>query len=91
MKTRKKMIIDGMDKEILRILLARKEVVTRQIAKSVGLTATAIVPRLNNLMYKGYIKKLNKSSVRCFRRKFKGSIKKIKSPRYILWSLDIKK
>jgi len=90
MKIRKKKILDGIDKEILRVLYLRRPLVSRQIAKSVGLTASAIRPRLNNLVERGLIKKSKISKMRIFKRRNRGKIIKINSPRYIFWDLDLK-
>jgi DNA-binding Lrp family transcriptional regulator len=91
MKERKKKILDGIDKEILRVLYIRKPLVGRQIAKAVGLTASAISPRLENLRKLGIIKPVKISGMRVFSRKFGNQTIKIKSPRNIFWDLDIKK
>ncbi|MEM0465854.1 MAG: winged helix-turn-helix transcriptional regulator [Candidatus Pacearchaeota archaeon] len=89
MKTRKKKILDGIDKEILRVLYKRKRLVSRQIAKSVGLTPPAIIPRLQNLKNQGLIKIEKISKNRIFERKFNNKLVKIKAPKSIFWSLDL--
>jgi DNA-binding Lrp family transcriptional regulator len=88
MKIRKKKTLDGIDKEILRNLYKRKNMVSRQIAISVGLSAPAITPRLWNLKNKGLIKNENKTKVRYFNRKFNNQTIKIKAPRSIHWNID---
>jgi len=92
---RKKKIIDGMDREILRVLYGRYPVASSgaHIAKAVDLTSSAIAPRLDNLKRKGIIKQQKVLGLREFERKFKGHSKpvKIKAPRSILWGLDFKK
>lgn len=90
MRTRKKKILDGIDKEIMRVLLIKSPLVSRKIAKYVGVTPAAITPRLNNLQKKGIIKKSESSVIRSFNIQNKNSVIKIKSPRYIKWGLDIK-
>jgi predicted transcriptional regulator len=91
MKKRKKIILDGIDREILRTLYARRPLVSRQIAKYVGLSAPAIFPRLNNLKSEGIIKISRVSGIRVFEREFNKKIRKIKSPQSIYWDLDLKK
>jgi len=55
---RRKKVLDGIDREILRCLYQRnpKPMVSRNIAKCVGRTPSAISPRLNNLKTQGIIK-----------------------------------
>lgn len=90
MKERKKKLLDGIDKEILRSLYAKRPLVSSRIAKAVGLSSSAISPRLNSLREMGIIKILKISKVRTFERNF-GELKiKIESPRSIFWDLDFK-
>ena len=89
MKKRKKKVIDGIDREILRVLLIRRPLVGSQIASYVGLTSSAITLRLNNLQESGIIKQSKILGIRNFSRNFGNHIKKIKSPRSIYWDLDI--
>jgi DNA-binding transcriptional regulator LsrR (DeoR family) len=89
MKNRKKTKIDGIDKEILRVLYLRRPMVSRQIACSVGLSSSAIFPRLEQLRNNGLIKISKISKVRIFERTFNGHIQQIKSPRSIHWDLDL--
>jgi DNA-binding Lrp family transcriptional regulator len=91
MAKRKKKILDGIDREILRALLYRRPLVSRQIAKYVGISSPAIFPRLDQLKDLGIIKISRISGIRYFEREFNYKIKKIKSPRSIHWDLDIKK
>ena len=56
MKKRKKRELDGIDREILRVLYKRKNLVSSAIARYVGLSASAIFPRLENLKDKGIIR-----------------------------------
>ncbi len=87
MVERKKKLIDGMDRDILRsILQSRRELTSRQIGKKVKLSNSSIIPRLNNLMAHGILKN-KKLGMREIQRK--GSDKKIKAPRSILWDLDL--
>jgi DNA-binding Lrp family transcriptional regulator len=90
MKKRKKNILDGIDKEILRLLLVKRPLVSSRIAKNVGLTPAAIIPRLNNLKEKGIIRKKESEIIRKFKRDSYGSVIKIKSPVFIKWDLDLK-
>ncbi|MBD3252179.1 winged helix-turn-helix transcriptional regulator [Candidatus Pacearchaeota archaeon] len=90
MKLRKKDVLDGIDREILRVLLKRRPLVSRQIASKVGLTPSAISPRLMNLKKKGILKPAKILGLRNFKRNFKNKIQKIKSPRSIYWDLDLK-
>lgn len=90
MLKRKKKIFDGIDKEIIRLLLVKNPLSSRQIAINVGLTPSAIFPRLNSLKKKGILVRKNISVLRCFNRRCGDSVLKIKSPRSILWNLDIK-
>jgi predicted transcriptional regulator len=89
MQVRKKKVLDGIDKEILRTLYEKRPLVSREIAKSVGLTAGAIAPRLNNLKKKRILKIKGTEGLRTFKRSFNGKVKLIKSPRSILWDLDL--
>ena len=90
MKKRKKQVIDGIDREILRILYCKRPLVSRQIANKVGLTSSAIKPRLNSLKDKGFIKIVKTSAIRCFEREYGDKKIKIKSPRNIFWDLNLK-
>lgn len=90
MKKRKKKILDGIDREILRVLYSRRPLASRQIAKYVGLSTPAIFPRLNNLKIQGIIKISKIYGFRIFERTFGNKIRKIKSPQSIYWDLDLK-
>jgi len=85
MQKRKTKVLDGVDKEILRVLYEKKPLPGRQIARKVGLTASAISPRLNNLQSMGYLRK-TEGAVRCFRR----NKEKVEAPICISWELDLK-
>ena len=90
---RKKTLIDGIDRDILRMLNgSRRPLSGNQIAKGISLSGSALRPRLNNLKFKGIIKP-NEKGLRTFNRKFPGSSKlvKIRSPSSILWGIDLKK
>jgi DNA-binding Lrp family transcriptional regulator len=89
MRIRKKTALDGIDREILRLLYKRSPIVSREIAKRVGLSAPAITPRLNNLKKQGLIKNNRKTKERIFRRKFNNKTIEIKAQRSIHWSLDL--
>ena len=90
MQNRKTSIIDGTDREILRALYEKRPLAGRQIARLVGITASAIAPRLNNLKDFGIIKKVRVDSIRHFQRKINGQICRINAPRCVMWDLDIK-
>jgi hypothetical protein len=90
MKKRKKNILDGIDREILRVLYIRNPLASRQIARYVGLSNPAIFPRLDRLKSKGIIKISKISGIRIFEREFNNKIFKIKSPQCIYWDLDLK-
>lgn len=90
MQKRKNENFDGTDREILRTLYKERPLVSRQIAKSIGLSASAIAPRLNNLKTKGIIKQTRVERIRSFKRTFGSQIKIIKAPRSIFWDLDLK-
>jgi len=82
MARRKKTIIDGMDREILRTLIRSKIPPTsRQIAQSINLSGAAVIPRLNNLQYQGIVERVNCGTMR----------KKINALSKICWRVDLKK
>lgn len=86
---KKKKIIDGIDKEILRALRARRSGLSgRQIAMRVGLSDSSISPRLKNLKKKGFIKD-KCEGFRNFTRTFNKKKKKIRSCSKRLWKLDL--
>lgn len=85
MQKRKSKVLDGVDKEILRILYEKKSLPSRQIARKVGLTASAVSPRLNNLCFMGYVRK-RAGIVRRFER----NSQKMEAPTFINWELDLK-
>lgn len=94
---RKKTVLDGTDKEILRNLLTMDEGLSgRQIAKRVGLKDSSIRPRLDNLKKKGYVKDIC-SAFRDYDRKFKLKNKKRPVRRRVIscskrtWKLNIDK
>ena len=89
MQQRKKKELDGIDREILRALFKRSPLVSRKIAEIVGLTASAIAPRLNNLQKKGIVKPSKILGMRSFQRKFNDKTRRIKAPHSIYWDLDI--
>ena len=90
MKKRKKKILDGIDREILRVLYTRHPLPSRKIARYVGLTTPAIFPRLENLKSNGIIKISKVYGYRIFERSFGNKLRKIKSPQSIFWDLDLK-
>jgi hypothetical protein len=90
MQNRKTCIIDGTDREILRVLYEKRPLVSRQIATMVGMTASAIAPRLNNLLEMGILKRAEDGEPRSFDKKLNGHLVRVKSPKCIMWDLDIK-
>jgi DNA-binding Lrp family transcriptional regulator len=82
--------IDGLDREILRVLQKRRPLVSRQIAKSTGLSSVAIMPRLSKLKGLGVLKISKKTKNRVFKRSFGKKTIEIKSPRSIYWDFDFK-
>jgi DNA-binding Lrp family transcriptional regulator len=88
---RKKKKLDGIDREILRVLYLRRPLPSRQIARFVGLSTPAIFPRLKNLKSEGIIKISRIYGIRIFERNFGNKNVKIKSPQSIFWDLDLKK
>ncbi len=91
MKERKKRELDGIDREVLRVLYKNGELVSSRIAGLVGLSPAAIFPRLKNLEKKGIIIPSKISGERVFRRSFGNKKKTIKAPRSIYWKIDLKK
>jgi DNA-binding Lrp family transcriptional regulator len=89
-KIRKKRFIDGTDREIIRILNKKSPLVTRRIGKYVGLTSPSIILRLNNLKEKGILRIVNVSKMRVYERVFGNKTILIKSPKKILWDIDLK-
>ena len=89
MQKRKKRELDGIDREILRLLYGYSPLVSSKIAKCVGLSASAIAPRLNSLKEQGIIKYSKVSGTRKFKRDFGGKKVKINSPRSIFWEIDL--
>ena len=91
MQIRKKQVLDGTDKEILRFLYKNGPNVGRQIAINTGLTPAAIAPRLRNLHEKGIIKPVERMKNRHFKKKTGRTTKLINSSRGIYWAIDLKK
>ncbi|MCK4650076.1 winged helix-turn-helix transcriptional regulator [Candidatus Pacearchaeota archaeon] len=88
MAIRKKRILDGTDKEILRNLVKIKRGLSgRQIAKKVGLSDSSIKPRLDNLKKSGYVKD-RCEGFRKYDREFNGKKKKIRSCSKRTWTVD---
>jgi len=89
MKKRKKKNLDGIDREILRALYREGALVSSAIAKRVGLTASAITPRLVHLKDLGILRHGKVLGLRTFRRKFNNKSVLIKAPRSIFWEIDL--
>jgi len=90
MQKRKKKELDGIDREILRLVYKREFLVGSKIAALVGLSASAISPRLFSLMEKGIIKQAKLSKERVFIRFFGKKKVTIHSPRRIYWQINFK-
>ena len=88
---RKKRCLDGIDREIVRLLYLYQPLVSRKIAKCVGLSASGISPRLNNLMEMGIVKTVKTCGIRRYKRRFNNVTRKIESPQSIYWEIDIVK
>ena len=79
---RKKKLIDGMDRDILRFLVGSTIPPTsRQIAQRVNISGSAVLPRLDNLKSQGIVKQVKCGTIR----------RKTKAPSKICWGLDLKK
>jgi len=88
-RKRKKKEIDGIDREILRLLSSKGVLVSSAIAKFVGLSPSAIAPRLQNLEDKEILKRSKVLGMRKFKKKVKGGFVTVKSPRGIYWEIDL--
>lgn len=86
---RKTKELDGIDREILRVLFLYRPLVSRKIAQNVGLSASAIAPRLKNLENLGIIKKVKLSGLRKYKVNSKKGSRRIKSYQSIYWDLDL--
>ena len=88
MLSKKKILVDSVDKEILRFMYGankmNRQITGNQIAKKVNLSAPAIKPRLLNLQNQGIVKPIRIGAMRNLR-------KKVKAPSRIYWGLDFKK
>jgi predicted ArsR family transcriptional regulator len=89
MYKRKKRVIDGTDREILRVLLLKRPLVTMHIAKYIGLSSQCAKIRLCSLADKGIVKKSKTCGIRRYRRNFRGRQCIINSPQKIYWDLDL--
>ena len=88
-RERKKKEIDGIDREILRLLYSNGALVSSAIAKFVGLSPSAIAPRLKSLENKEILKKSKVLGMRKFKKKVKGGVVTVKSPRGIYWEISL--
>jgi len=88
-RERKKKEIDGIDREILRLLYSNGTLVSSAIAKFVGLSPSAIAPRLQSLEDKEILKKSKVLGMRKFKKKVKGGVVTVKSSRGIYWEIDL--
>ena len=96
MKKRPRKVLDGVDRNILRLLYAARRPLTgNQIAQKIHYSSPAVKRRLVALQSRSIIKPLRRGKVRIFDRSFiiKGRkiIKKVRAPSRILWGLDIQK
>jgi DNA-binding Lrp family transcriptional regulator len=90
---RKKKLIDGMDRDILRLIYRShpQTLSGAQIAKGVTLSPPAIKPRLINLKNQGIVRQVKCGNMRNFERTFGKQLIKISAPSKICWGLDLKK
>ncbi|MFA5857110.1 MAG: winged helix-turn-helix domain-containing protein [Candidatus Pacearchaeota archaeon] len=84
-----KIRLDGIDKDILRILYSRRPLVTLKIAKYAKLSSPTVSARLSNLEKLGIVKKARINKIRKFERTFGDNLIKIKSASRIYWDLDL--
>lgn len=90
MQKRKKKDLDGIDREVLRLLYYKGSLVSSTIGKAVGLSASAIAPRLENLREKGIIRRAKVLGMRKFKKIISGRVINVNSPRSIYWEIDFK-
>ncbi|MCW8966569.1 MAG: winged helix-turn-helix transcriptional regulator [Candidatus Pacearchaeota archaeon] len=91
MQKRKNKNLDGIDREILRVLCRSRPLISSKIAQGVGLSSSGVVPRLENLKSLGIIKVSKSSGVRSFQKKINGKNKLIRIPSRVYWDLDLVK
>lgn len=87
---KKNVVLDGLDRDILRVLNLKRPLVSSKIAQCVGLSTSSISNRLNKLKRYGILRKVNVSKVRVYSRNFSGQEVNIRSPRCIYWDFDLK-
>lgn len=88
MNRRKKSVLDGTDRDILRLLYRRGPMVGRQIALQVQLSPAAVALRLRSLEVQGILRSSMTSQQRVFRRGIGTKRRKVISPRSIAWQID---
>lgn len=93
-KARKKKLLDGTDKQIIRFIhLSKRPATANKIASRMNFSASGIKPRLDNLQNKGILKTVNSGKMRTFERNFKikgnDTRKIINAPSKILWDIDL--
>lgn len=81
--------IDGIDREILRALQKRRPLVSRTIARSIGISSVAVMPRLSRLKTLGIVKVSKKAKMRTFKRIFGKKEVVIRSPRSVHWDFNL--
>ena len=90
MQVRVKKELDGIDREILRVLYKNGPLNARTISSAISLSAPAVSLRLNSMKEKGLLRIHSSLGLRSFTRKFGRGVIKIKSPRSIYWEVDLK-
>ncbi len=91
-KPRKKRIVDSRDRDMLRLIKLRGRPMTgNQIAKKIHLSPASVNIRLADLKFKGIVKKTDIKGIRSFERTMYGKTVKIRSPRSVLWDIDLVK
>jgi len=89
-KKRKKTLLDGMDKSILRTIGGSKRSLTgNQISQKVNLSPGSLKLRLDNMKLKGILKNTRIDKTRSFTRLVGNKKVKIKAPRNIFWDIDL--
>ncbi len=91
-KRRKKTLLDGMDKNILRTIGSSRRALTgNQISQKVKLSPGSLKLRLDNMKMKGILKNPRIDKIRSFTRTIGNKKFKVKAPRNIFWDIDLKR
>jgi DNA-binding Lrp family transcriptional regulator len=84
-----KIRLDGIDKDILRILYILGPLVTLKIAKHANITSPTVLSRLTNLEKLGIVRKSKINRYRNYERNYGNNLVKIKSASRIFWNLNL--